>query len=92
MNVYLHYIGLNFKQVESNKISITWTLYKSASSIFASLYNNEGTLKDTATLDGESREAIATLGARGTVYTVTVKPTYVDGTSATGRIDIWTSY
>lgn len=78
--------------MESDKVEITWTLSKAAKSIFASLYDNNDTRIGAVTLDGNSRSVYAIPPRRYTTYVVYITPTYNDGTTATGGIEVHTTY
>ena len=77
--------------MDSSTIKITWSLFKQAYNTFGSLYYN-GTLLDTITMDGNSREVFVIRAIPDRVYLVTIKANYTDGSSATGETNAWTSY
>ena len=79
--------------MESGKLEVTWTLTKNAKSIYASLHNRyDNTELAYLNMEGGSRGVYVTLAHRNTVYVVKIKATYYDGTSATGSIQVWTTY
>lgn len=84
--------GLQWNQVSSDRIDITWTLSKTAKSHFAALYSNSGILLDTLNTGGEVRGVWATLSQVGIPFKVTITATYYDNTSGTGSVEIWRSY
>ena len=79
--------------MDSSTIKIIWTLYKKAYSIFGSLYlSSNGKLLDTITMSGESREAFVVRAIPNVEYTVMIQASYNDGSSATGTLNVMTTY
>ena len=82
-------IGISFQRIDSSTIGISWSVGKTASSFLVSAYHNNKFL-DSRSFSGTSRNARLINATAGVTYTMTVKASYQDGTSATGEKDVWT--
>ena len=84
--------GLQWNQVSSDRIDITWSVSKTPKSQHAALYSSSGFQVATINIGGESRAVLAKLSQVRTQYQVSITATYYDDTSGTGSAQIWRAY